>query len=350
MAARRLLLVRSQLRLSGTTERLRTSVRALTEDGWEVHVLAGPGVRSREVEEAGATLHAEQVARRGWSAPFVRGRARHLFDRLDATLALVVGQDLAPLAAHLRRPHVLEIDRPPRARLPWSRAHLRGVIAPCATLIEAIVNRGGLPREQLTILAHAPAGDPEARPAFTADGPPRIGVAGGLEAGLGAGALLEAGRTLLDAGHELELVILGEGPAEATVRRHARDLGIQEHVTVTAPAAPSTAALLAQLDVYICPQPEGTPGWLTAEALALGRPALLSANQGSFQWVEDGVDGCLVDRADPSGLAKGLRALLDDPAAARSMGERARARWSAPEPYAQRLREIVEQAVALESP
>ena len=348
MAARRLLIVRSQLRLSGTTERLRMSVRALIGAGWEVHVLASPGVRSREIEEAGAVLHADHVARRGWSAPFVRGRARRLFDRLEATLALVIGQELAPLAAALRRPHVLELDRPPQAKLPSSRAHLRGVIAPCATLIEAIVNRGGLPRELLSVLAHAPQGDPQMRAPFTPDGPPRVGVAGGLEGGLGTEALFEAGRSLIDAGQELQLVVLGEGPAERSLRRRARDLGIAGQVTITAPAAPSTRELLSQLDVYVCPQPEGTPGWLTAEALSLGRPALLAANQGSFQWVEDGVDGYLVDRADPSALAKGLGRLLSDPAAAREVGDRARTRWGTPQPYGDELAELVERAVSPE--
>jgi len=348
MAARRLLFVRTQLRLSGTTERLRRGVRALTDAGWEAHVLAQPGVRSRELEESGAVLHVDGVTRGGWTASFVRGRARRLIDRLEAPLAWVVGHELAPLAARLRRPHVLELDRPPLARLPWSRAHLRGVVAPCATLTEAIVNRGALPRERMSVLAHAPGSAADARLAFAGDGPTRVGVAGGLEEGLGAGALLEAGRVLLDAGQPLELIVLGEGPAEAAVRRHARLLGIQDHVTVTAPAAPSTAALLGELDVFVCPQPEGTPGWLTAEALALGRPALLAANQGSFQWVEDGVDGVLVDRADPAGLTDGLRKLLEDRTAARAMGERARARWGAPEPYGQRLVELVEAAVEAE--
>lgn len=345
MAARRLLFVRTQLRLSGTTERLRRGVRALGEAGWEVHVLAEPGVRSREVEEAGAILHRDGVTRGGWSAPFVRARTRRLLDRLEAPLAWVIGHELAPLAARLRRPHVLELDRPPQARLPWSRGHLRGVVAPCTTVTEAMVNRGGLPRERLSVLAHAPGGEVEVRAPFAEDGPVRVGVAGGLEEGLGAGALLRAGRVLLDSGQPLQLVVLGEGPAEAAVRHLARDLGIQDHVTVTAPAAPSTAALLAELDVFVCPQPEGTPGWLTAEALALGRPALLAANQGSFQWVEDGVDGVLVDRTDPAGLTEGLRRLLEDREQARDLGERARARWSTPEPYGERLVALVEAAI-----
>lgn len=327
MAPRRLLLVRSALRLSGTTERLRAGVRAASEAGWEVHVLAAPGARAGEVQEAGAILHVAEPARAGWRAPFVRGRARALFDRLEAELAWVVGQELAPLAARLGRAHVLELDRPPRERVPWSRTHLRGVVAPCATLVEAAVNRARWPRDRVSVLSHAPVPPDEARPPFADEGPARIGVAGGLETGLGVEALLEAGRALLDTGHELELVVLGEGPGEAAIRGRARELGLERHVTLAAPAAPSTAELLAELDVLACPQPEGTPGWLTAEALALGRPALLAANRGSFQWVRDGVDGRLVDRADPDGLARGLAALLLDRDAARALGERARARW-----------------------
>lgn len=342
----RILIVRSQLRFSGTTERMRASVAGLIDAGWEVHVLAGPGARSREIEESGATLHVDRPDAGPWSAPFVRLRARRLFDRIGAEVALVIGNDLAPLAAHLRRPHVFELDRPPVGRLPWNRAYLRGVIVPCATVIEAVVNRGRLPRELVHILAHAPEGPSGLRPALTGDGPVRLGAAGGLESGLGAEALLAATRSLLDNGHELELILLGEGPAEDAIRRRARELAIERNVTITAPAGPSTAELLAQLDVFVCPQPVGTPGWLTAEALALGRPCLLASNKGSFQWVEDRVDGYLVDRTDPAELTRCLGEVLADPDAARALGMRARERWSHPEPYGARLCGALDAALA----
>ena len=89
MAARRLLFVRKQLRLSGTTERLRASVRALTDAGWEVHVLARPGVRSREVEEAGAVLHAGDITpaqRRSVVKELVKYRAEALIPVLVESL------------------------------------------------------------------------------------------------------------------------------------------------------------------------------------------------------------------------------------------------------------------------
>lgn len=345
MSARRVLLMQADLRLCGATERLRRGALGLREAGWEVHVLAGPGARSDEVERAGATLHRQTPSGRGWRWPFSALRARRLIDELQVDMTLVVGEDLAPLAGHLRRPYMLELVRPPQARLPWSRNHLRGVIVPCRTLIEAVVNRGRLPRERLTILAHGPEATPGARPAFAGDGPARVGVAGGLEKGLGAGNLLEAARALIDAGHDLSVVILGEGPAEESLRRHARELGISARVTVTAPAAPSTGSLLAELDVYVCPQPKGTPGWLTAEALALGRPTLLAANQGSFELVRDGVDGYLVDRTDSAELTRGIAALLEDRAAARIVGERARSRWQRERiPYGEGLARLLEQA------
>ena len=79
-------------------------------------------------------------------------------------------------------------------------------------------------------------------------------------------------------------------------------------------------------------------------SLTLGRPALLTANQGSFQWVEDGVDGYLLDRADPSALTKGLGRLLAEPDVARALGERARERWSVPSPYGEQLTQLTERA------
>ncbi len=328
-APSRILFVQASLGLSSATERLRTAVASLVARGVEVHVLADAGARADEVQAAGAVLHLEAPLARGLRAPFAIARARRLAARLEVELVHVIGAGLAPLAARLGRSHLLELAGPTLSKLPWSHPHLRGVILPCRTLEEGAVNRGGLPRERMRLLPHLVATPTPARSAFSSGDPPRVGCAGALTAEFGADLLLEAGRALLGRGIGLHLFLFGEGPEESTLRRRARELAIEEEVSITAPSGPALERLLAELDVYVCPRRGGTPGWLTHQALALGRPSILSATQGAFELVEDGLDGRIVERGDAPRLAEALEDLLDDPERATALGADARARHRA---------------------
>ena len=83
---------------------------------------------------------------------------------------------------------------------------------------------------------------------------------------------------------------------------------------------------MAQLDLFACPRLDGAPGWFAHQALGLGLPCVVSSIQGAFELVRDGVDGLLVERGDPAGLAEALEGLLSDPARARALGLAARER------------------------
>lgn len=61
-------------------------------------------------------------------------------------------------------------------------------------------------------------------------------------------------------------------------------------------------------------------------AMLLGKPTIAVGRKWAVDFVEDGVDGLIVDYGDVAGLQAAIRRLLDDPEAARAMGERARVR------------------------
>jgi glycosyltransferase involved in cell wall biosynthesis len=61
-------------------------------------------------------------------------------------------------------------------------------------------------------------------------------------------------------------------------------------------------------------------------AMLLGKPTVAVGRKWAVDFMDDGVDGLIVDYADPEGLRKAIRRILDDAEAARRMGERARAR------------------------
>ena len=59
------------------------------------------------------------------------------------------------------------------------------------------------------------------------------------------------------------------------------------------------------------------------EAMALARPVVATAVGGVPDLIESGRTGILVPPADPVELANGIEMLLDDPAAAKVIGDRA---------------------------
>jgi len=341
-ALRSVLFVHPALAFSSGTERLRCATEHLVARGVQVTILAGDGARADELRATGADILPGEPPTAGLRGWFVAGRARRLAQTVKADLVHVTSETLAPLAARIGRPYVLEIERTVRKPLAWHPLHLRAAILPCRTLEESAVNRGTLPRERLRVLRH----NPELEPPSTAAGvtrpeqretklhggsqveaePPRVGCAGYLTPDFGARIFLDAASHLIARGVEGRFLILGEGPEEEALRRRTRELAITDRVTITAPAAPSTADVLAQLDLFACARLDGAPGWFAHQALGLGLPCVVSSIQGAFELVRDGEDGLLVERGDAAGLAEALEGLMSDPTRARNLGLAARTR------------------------
>jgi glycosyltransferase involved in cell wall biosynthesis len=61
-------------------------------------------------------------------------------------------------------------------------------------------------------------------------------------------------------------------------------------------------------------------------AMLLGKPTIAIGRKWATDFIADGADGLIVDYGDVNGLSRAIRRLLDDPDAARAMGERARLR------------------------
>jgi phosphatidylinositol alpha-1,6-mannosyltransferase len=91
-------------------------------------------------------------------------------------------------------------------------------------------------------------------------------------------------------------------------------------------------------------------GIVFLEAAACGTPAVAGRSGGSFEAVEDGVTGLVVDEPhEPLAVARALRELLGDEAARTAMGTAARARAEASFDYdvlARRLAGGLDQVVA----
>jgi glycosyltransferase involved in cell wall biosynthesis len=155
--------------------------------------------------------------------------------------------------------------------------------------------------------------------------PGRILFLGRAEAAKGLYDLLDAIAPLA-AGHPaLRLAIGGEGELDA-VRRRAAELGIADRVeTLGWIDAREKARQLARASIFCLPShAEGLPMSML-EAMAVGKPVLVSAVGGIPEAVADGSNGLLVSPGNVRALSAGLYCLLIDAALRKRLGERARA-------------------------
>jgi glycosyltransferase involved in cell wall biosynthesis len=139
---------------------------------------------------------------------------------------------------------------------------------------------------------------------------------------------------------DARLLLVGGGPAEASLRRAVSRLGLESSVVLTGPIAPDhLPEHYAAGDVFAMPcrtrraglDVEGL-GMVFLEAAACGLPVVAGTSGGAPEAVREGVTGHVVDPRSPNAVAAAVAGLLDDPAGARAMGAAGRAwveeRWS----------------------
>jgi glycosyltransferase involved in cell wall biosynthesis len=126
------------------------------------------------------------------------------------------------------------------------------------------------------------------------------------------------------ASHPLARFIwVGEGKLRDEAQAEARRLGVEIMFTGFRGDAPRIASCF---DVYVVSSLYEGLGIALSEAQASGRPAVATAVNGVVDIVVPGLTGLLAPPADPEALGRSVVWLLDHPAAARQMGEAARAR------------------------
>lgn len=147
---------------------------------------------------------------------------------------------------------------------------------------------------------------------------------GKFEAKKGQDVLVTAFATLAHDHADLDLVLVGAtDTALPRLRQLCTDLGLQDRVRFH-PDVPHTevAAHMAAASLFVLPSRQEPFGIVLLEAGALALPVVASAVGGIPEILEEGVTARLVVPDAPGELAQALRALLDEPAAARAMGRR----------------------------
>jgi glycosyltransferase involved in cell wall biosynthesis len=157
--------------------------------------------------------------------------------------------------------------------------------------------------------------------------PPTVLAVGRLDPRKGHGLLVEALGRLTAEGTEARVVIVGEGPERATLERLARELGVNDRLSLPgAVGQDEIGSRFHSADVFCMPSlAEGLPVVLM-EAMASGLSVVAPRLMGIPELVEDGVSGTLVTPGRVDELATALASQLGDAEGRRRMGAAGRER------------------------
>jgi glycosyltransferase involved in cell wall biosynthesis len=107
-------------------------------------------------------------------------------------------------------------------------------------------------------------------------------------------------------------------------------VAVPPHVRVEGTSVAGFRQAMAAARVVVVPMQPGllhSGGQQTClNAMFMGKPTIAVGRKWAVDFMTDGEDGLVVDYADPAGLRRAVRWVLDHPDAARRMGERARRR------------------------
>ena len=157
--------------------------------------------------------------------------------------------------------------------------------------------------------------------------------------------LLAAAREMVERGHDIELVLAGDGEMRPELERLVDAYGLRSRVRITGwIGAAEVRSLLLEARALILPSfAEGLPV-VIMEAMALGRPVISTRIAGIPELVREGREGWLVSAGDCQALVEAWTELLQaEPARLQAMGESARqrvARRHSPSEAARKLMQL----------
>jgi glycosyltransferase involved in cell wall biosynthesis len=179
--------------------------------------------------------------------------------------------------------------------------------------------------ETASLRARAPArGLARARTGLPPDATVVVGV-GRLIPVKGFDVLIAALPEIRAAVPSVQAVLVGEGPARASLEAQARRLGVGARVRITG-VPDDVSPWIAGADVLAVPSRNEGMGRVLIEGMALGVPVVATATGGIPSVLGEGEFGVLVPPDDPPALAAALIDLLRDPARRDKLAEAGRRR------------------------
>ncbi|MGE5307572.1 MAG: glycosyltransferase, partial [Deltaproteobacteria bacterium] len=211
----------------------------------------------------------------------------------------------------------------------FSNACLDAVVAVSDTARETYIKRQGIGAEKVrTIRNGIDLGElrgGQAGPAVVVPGHLIIGAAGRLSPEKGFDVLIRAAKLICDRGQNVRFIIAGEGPEREALEKLIASLGLSGRVSLAGFC--DIRSFLEGCALYVQPSREmgESFGLAVAEAMACGRPVIVSAIPAFKEIVDHGHTGMLFREGDHADLAEKILRLAQDPASRESLAGQARA-------------------------
>ncbi|MFC2086061.1 N-acetyl-alpha-D-glucosaminyl L-malate synthase BshA [Bacteroidota bacterium] len=130
---------------------------------------------------------------------------------------------------------------------------------------------------------------------------------------------------LLDRGHPLKLLLVGDGPERIPTETLARELGIYQHCRFLGKQEP-VEEILSIGDIFLMPSGSESFGLAALEAMACSMPAVTSTVGGLPELVVDGETGYLCELDDIDAFVDRAGAILSDDSLQKRMAAASRLR------------------------
>ena len=157
---------------------------------------------------------------------------------------------------------------------------------------------------------------------------PVVGTVANLKPHKGHEQLLEAAVRIRGSIPDARFVLVGQGPLEHELRDRADALGLDGAVMFTG-YREDALRIAKTFDVFVLPSIHEGLAIALIEAMALGKPTVVTRVGGLPEVVEDGQEGFVVPPAKPAELAAAIVTLLKDPSLRQSFGAAAQRRAEA---------------------
>ncbi len=323
-------------RTGGAFGHVRVLAAALAADGHEVAV-CGPGEGGFDVPLIEAPIPRDPAPLQTSSAVRAVGRAYRGFrpdlihaHGAQAGIVARLARAAAPDVPLVHTPHRYAFDDgagPSASHFAYEA--LERALMPLATRVLCVceaerdiaVRLGAGDRARVVHNGVAPAepGPPEPRFAGLTNPGPLIVAVSELFRRKGVPILIGAMPAILAAFPGAHLVVAGEGPERAEAERARDRLGLAERVHLAGHLG-DPGALVAIADVFVNPALAESFPYGILEAMALGRPCVVTDVGGSAEAIVDGESGVVVPPGDAAALSEAVAGLLADRATAERFG------------------------------
>lgn len=137
--------------------------------------------------------------------------------------------------------------------------------------------------------------------------------------------LLDAIEILTRTRRDFELRIVGEGPLRPSLVAKAKSLGLEDLVRFEGWIPDAANVVLPAMDIFVQSSLWEAMSMVVLEAMAAGKPVIVTDVGDNRHVIESGVNGILVPTKSPARMADELNKLMNDRDIRKTLGTRARA-------------------------